>query len=495
MSTYDFEIAIIGAGFGGLAAALRLKKEGQHSFVILERATEIGGTWRDNIYPGCGCDIPSHLYSFADELNPNWSRSFSGQAEILAYLKHCVNKNNLQPHIQFGFEVNKAIFDETSGTWQLSSSDGQTLSARVVVSATGPLNRPNIPKIEGLENFEGKVFHTSAWDTNFSLKGKKVAIIGTGASAIQVVPNIVNEVAELSIFQRTAPWIVPRLDRKISHFEHRLFETFPFIQRGIRSLIYWILELRGMSFLGNKFLNKLGTLQALRYIKNQIKNPELRRKVTPNYQLGCKRVLISDDYYKAIQQPHVRVEVDGIKAIEKNGLRCQNGELYEADLIVLGTGFVASEILLDTQIIGRNGRNLIEEWKTEGPEAYRGINVAGFPNTFFLLGPNTGLGHNSVVHIMESQVNYLMDFLNKMKELPQSAYFDVKPSAQQENNRLIQQKLKGTVWDSGCKSWYQTSEGKNTTIYPGLTVTYRNETRHFQEQDYDLILPKTNTNH
>lgn len=481
------DVAIIGAGFGGLAAALRLKKENKYSFVIFERAAEVGGTWRDNVYPGCGCDIPSHLYSFADELNPNWSRAFSGQAEILAYLKHCVEKNNLRPLIRFNSEIVKAEFNEAMGYWLLTDQHGTTTSARVVVSAMGPLNRPNFPDFEGLALFKGKVFHSSEWDTTYDLRGKKVALIGTGASAIQIVPNIAHQVAQLTLFQRTPPWIAPRLDRSIGSRERWLYQHLPFLQRAVRNLIYWILELRGLGFLGNKTIAKIGTQQCLNNINDHIKDPILRQKVTPTYQFGCKRVLISDDYYPALNLPHVHLEQQAIDHITPNGVVTTDGTHYEADLLVMCTGFVASEIFLDNVIRGRQQRNLLDEWRIDGPEAHRGIVVSGFPNMFFLLGPNSGLGHNSVVHIIESQVNYVIDYLHQLDRLGPHDYLDVRPEVQAAHNTELQTKLHNSVWGSGCHSWYQTSKGKNTTIYPGLTVTYRNETKRINPEDFEVV--------
>ncbi len=490
MTKPDFEVGIIGAGFGGLAMALRLQKEGRESFVIFERANEVGGTWRDNTYPGCACDVPSHLYSLAAEPNPDWSRAYSQQPEILNYLKNCVDRNNLKPKIRFNSEVVSAVFDKQNGFWKITDQHGESITARLVVSATGPLNRPNIPKIEGIENFKGLAFHSSAWPENLDLRNKNVAVIGTGASVIQIVPSIAPIIKNLTVFQRTAAWVTPRNDRAISGFEKALFKIFPPARKLYREAIYWFSELVGLSFLGNKTIRSIATKQAITHLESTIKDIELRKKLTPNYEIGCKRVLVSDDYYPAFNRPNVALETQGIKEITNTGIITENGEETPFDVIVFGTGFIASEILIDTKIIGLNDRDLIEEWKKFVPEAYLGISVSGFPNMKFLLGPNTGLGHNSVVHIMESQVNYIMDYLEKIEKISPTAYFDVLPESQVSYNQDLQEKLKTTVWASGCSSWYQTSKGHNSSILPELSVTYRKKTKQVNLQDFQLLNPQ-----
>ncbi len=489
-TTTDYEVAIIGAGFSGLGMALRLKKERRNSFIIFERTTEIGGTWRDNIYPGCACDVPSHLYSYSFALNPDWSRAYSPQSEILTYMKKVMQENDLEPKVRYNTEIIQLEFNETLGIWNLIAKDGATFSAKIVVSATGPLNRPKFPTIKGLTTFKGKTFHSSEWDTDYDLKDKKVAVIGTGASAIQFVPQIAPDVAQLTVFQRTAPWIIPRPDRKITNFEHRLFKTMPALQRLIRNFLYWRAEFFGLGFIGNQTVSKIGEKRARQHLEGSILDPELRKKVTPNFQIGCKRVLISDDYYPTLLRENVHLETESVVEVRPHSIIVKGGAEYEVDAIIFGTGFIASEVMLNMEVVGKSGKKLLEEWQVNGPEAYFGITISGYPNYLFMVGPNTGLGHNSIIHMIESQVNYMMDYI-KILDRTGADYLDLKPEIQKTFNREIQNRLSTTVWQSGgCKSWYQTTDGKNTTLWPGLTVEYRKKTRVVNELDYDKVKVK-----
>jgi len=483
----DVDVAIIGAGFAGLGAAVRLKQQGNTSFVVFERAAEVGGTWRDNVYPGCACDVPSHLYSLSFAPNPNWSRMYSPQPEILNYLKNVVDTYQLAPTIRYNTEITRTEFSESDGFWTLTDRAGSSLTARVVIGAIGPLNRPYIPKLNGSDTFAGRAFHTSNWDHSYDLTGKRVAIIGTGASAIQIVPQLAPNVEQLSIFQRTAPYVTPRLDRAVSPVEQRLFRRMPVLQKAYRSFIYWLNELRGLSFLGNETFNKFGTKEAQKHLEAAISDPELRRKATPNYKLGCKRVLVSDDYYPALTRPNVELITDRIDRVTPSAIITSDGAERPVDAIIYGTGFVASEIICDLHIMGRRGENLFNQWLTTGPEAHYGITASDYPNLLFLVGPNTGLGHNSIVHMIESQVQYVLGYLDLLDKAGPDAFLDVKPEAQARYNATIQQKLAGTVWASGCQSWYLDSRGKNTTIWPGLTATYRKATRQVNPADYDVV--------
>jgi cation diffusion facilitator CzcD-associated flavoprotein CzcO len=480
----DFQTGIIGAGFGGLIAALRLKQSGRDSFIIFERAADVGGTWRDNVYPGCACDVPSHLYSIASDPNPKWNHAFARQPEIWEYMRNVVKKNQLEKKIRYNADIVDAKFLEEHGLWQVTDRSGRTVAVRMLICASGPLNRQNIPAFKGMENYKGKVFHSASWDHTYDLTRKRVAVVGTGASAIQIVPSIAPQVAQLTVFQRTAAWVTPRRDRKVTGFEKALFSAFPFTQKLYREGQYWLREFIGLSFLGNQTLQKVSRKVALHHLK-AVKDPEVRAKLTPNYQLGCKRVLVSDDYYVAFNRPNVQLVTEGIQEITPTGIRTADGQEQEFDVIVLSTGFIAADIDLYTTITGRNGRNLIEEWKQTGAEAYQGITISGFPNLAFMLGPNTGLGHNSVVHIMESQMNYVLEYMRLLENKGDNSILDVKPEVQHTYNAAIQSKFPGTVWNSGCKSWYMNAQGKNTTLYPGLTVTYRKQTRHVNVADYD----------
>lgn len=481
----QYHTAIIGAGFAGLGAAIKLKESTNHSIIIFERASDVGGTWRDNTYPGCGCDVPSHLYSFSFEMNPSWSRSFSKQPEILNYIRHCSRKYKIEEHIQYNTEIKHLFFDENQGYWILTDQRGNSISARVVIAALGPLNVPIFPKINGRENFKGVNFHSSEWDHDFDLKGKKVAVIGTGASAIQIVPAIADQVAQLTVFQRTPPWIMPKKDKQFSSTTKNIFQRLPSLHKLFREMIYWLMEVRGRGFFGNTIILKIATWVANMHIKNSISDPVLREKVTPKYQMGCKRVLPSNDFYPALQKPNVELVTETIDQITNTGVIGKAGRQWDFDAIVYATGFDSAEYKgRDMTIIGRNGRNLFKEWNKTGPEAYYGIAASGFPGLMFILGPNSGLGHNSVIHIMESQINFILDYI---KKLTNDTFLDLKADIQDEYNHCLQEKLQNTVWSSGCNSWYRTAEGKNTTLWYGPTYIFRKLTKEINLKDFERV--------
>ncbi|AHM63510.1 4-hydroxyacetophenone monooxygenase HAPMO [Flammeovirgaceae bacterium 311] len=485
----DVAVGIIGAGFAGLVAALRLKKSGRNSFLIFERAAEIGGTWRDNVYPGCACDIASPLYSFADEPNPDWSRLYSNQPEILAYLKEVVAKRGLNRHIRFNSDIVEASFLQEQGYWQVTDRQGTTTTAGVLLLGLGPLNRPFIPDFKAFNDFRGTSFHSSQWDTTYNYKGKRVAVIGTGASAIQIVPAIAPEVAQLTVLQRTPAWITPRYYHAISSLIQKTYHRFPFLQKVVREFIYWSNEFIGLGFIGSKLVNKTISRLSLRKLRKEVKDPDVRRKLTPDYTLGCKRILRSDDYYPSFNRPHVKLVTDSIERFTERGILTADGTEHLLDAIIFATGFVAADINLYTRIMGLQGRSLVDEWQQNGAEAFMGTTISGYPNLGFLLGPNTGLGHNSVVHMMESQMNYLMLYLEYLESRGSGSFLDVKPVVQDAYNRRLQKQFKGTVWTSGCKSWYFNKEGKNTTLYPRLPSTFRKKTRSFNPAHYQLHLP------
>jgi len=489
-SIKSFEVAIIGAGFAGVGAGIKLREKGQSSFVIFERATEIGGTWRDNTYPGCACDIPSFLYSYSFEPNHDWSRTFSRQGEILEYLKGCAEKYDILPHIQFNTSISKIRFDEGAGQWHIYDEEGRETIARSVISAAGPFNSAFFPDIKGRKSFQGESFHSLHWNHDYDLKGKRVAVIGTGASAIQFIPQIVQEVAELHIFQRTPPWIQPKMDNEFTEKAKAMFRKFPWYQRFWREFIYYFLENRGRAHFGNKRLRSKRTKEALAHLHASVKDPELRKKLTPDYEIGCKRVLISEDYYPAIQLPNVHLHTEGIAEIQEKGLETKESARIEVDAIIYGTGFYTTEFPEAYQVIGRGGRNLHEEWKGSGAEAYYGISVSGYPNLLHMVGPNSGLGHNSIIHMMESQLNYILDYLDKLDQTKEkSDYFDVKAHVQRQFNEKIQERLQKMVWtDGGCQSYYLLNrDGKNTSMWPGSTISYRKRTKKIQLEDYALI--------
>jgi cation diffusion facilitator CzcD-associated flavoprotein CzcO len=485
----DIETAIIGAGFAGLGVAIKMKMSGNDSFTIFERASEVGGTWRDNTYPGCACDIPSLLYSYSFEPNPDWSRSFSGYSEIHRYLKKCVNKYDLESYIRFNTAVKSIKFIEKKGYWSIIDSSGKETKARLVVSASGPLNEAAYPKVNGIENFKGKSFHSLYWDHDYDLKGKKVAVIGTGASAIQFIPQIANDVDQMTVYQRTPAWIVARNDKENTETTKKRFRKFPTYQKFWRELVYWFLEYRGKSNNEKNKIRETRTKEALEHLHNQVSDLELRKKLTPDYELGCKRVLISDDFYPAINRNNVDLITAGVEEVLSDGIRDVNGHVKDFDTIIYGTGFVTAKYSHMFDIQGLKDRKLIEEWNVSGGEAHYGLAVSGFPNLMFMVGPNTGLGHNSIIHMMESQISYILDYLNELRKKEGFTYLNVKPEAQQAYNEEIQDKLKQMVWsEGGCSSYYlQGMDGKNTSIWPGSTMSYRKRTKSIKKEDFEVV--------
>jgi cation diffusion facilitator CzcD-associated flavoprotein CzcO len=478
--TADLDVAIIGAGFSGLCMAIKLKQAGYKSFKIFEKAGDLGGTWRDNRYPGCACDVPSHLYSFSFEQNPDWSRSFSPQPEIWRYMKDVANKHDILSHMRFNAGVASATYDESAQLWRLRLKDGETVSARSVVSGIGALHLPAYPKIKGLESFAGSAFHSSDWDESYDLTGKRVAVIGTGASAVQIVPNIADKVAELYLFQRTPAWVLPRQDRAFSDKTKDRFRKRPFLQRLLRNVIYWALESRALGFVYRPKILQAAEKMGRDYIARTIPDPATRAALTPDYAIGCKRILISDDFYPALARPNVELVSTAIREVTPQGIVTEDGKLREVDAIVFATGFRATELLSEMPVTGRGGRTLAADWK-DGAQAYYGITVAGYPNFYMLLGPNTGLGHNSIIFMIEAQVRYVMDCLRW-----NAGEVEVRGDVQRDFNTTLQAKMGATVWHSGCRSWYLNANGTNSTIWPGFTLSYWWKTRHAKRADFTL---------
>jgi cation diffusion facilitator CzcD-associated flavoprotein CzcO len=477
-------VVIVGAGFAGLCMAIRLKMAGLDDFVIVEQADEIGGTWRDNRYPGAACDVESHLYSFSFEPNPNWTRTFASQPEILRYLLHCTEKFGVRPHIRFGTKIVRAEFDEGSGQWALETARGETIRARAMVLCCGGLSRPAMPEIAGIEAFEGSLMHSARWDDTASLEGKSVAVIGTGASAIQVVPAIAPQVGRLYVHQRTPPWILPKPDRPIEPSARSLFRRAPIVQRMLRLLAYWQREALAVGFVVWPVIMRLAELTARRFLMRQVSDPTLQAKLLPRYAMGCKRILPTNDYYPALARPNVELVAEPIAVVRSRSIVTSDGKERSVDVIVLATGFHAAEPVAPFSIIGRQGRRLDEVWST-GAEAYLGTAVSGFPNLFFIVGPNTGLGHGSMVFMIEAQVRYIVSSLQAMRSR-HLQMVDVRPEVQRRYNERIHARLRKTVWASGCKSWYLTRDGKNTTLWPGFTFEFRLKTRRFEASDYEL---------
>ncbi len=486
MAPDDFPVAIVGAGFAGLGMAIQLKKAGLHSFTIFEAADDVGGTWRDNTYPGCACDVPSHMYSFSFAKSSSWSRMYSGQHEIWQYLKHLVTEFGLEPHIRFNTRVVDFHFEEKAGLWHLRTERGEPFVARVVVSGTGPLNKPAFPEILGRETFAGTSFHSSEWNHDYDLTGKQVAVIGTGASAIQIVPQIAPLVGHLSLFQRTPPWIVPKLDFAFPAWIKRLFRWFPPVQWMFRVFLYWQLESRAFGFVTAPKLMKPISKLGLAHIERQIQDPELRKLVTPNYMLGCKRVLLSNEYYPALERENVSLHTKGITEILPHGVRCEDGSEVAVDAIVYSTGFRVYDFLGKMSVTGLEGRDLKETW-AKNAKTYYGMAVSGFPNLYFMVGPNTGLGHNSLVFMMEAQYHYILQCIQQIKRR-KLRYLDVDPDVQEKQHDALQKRMQDTIWLSGgCRSWYLNEEGKNYSLWPDYTFKYWLKTRHFKARDYRMV--------
>ncbi|MEX1666232.1 flavin-containing monooxygenase [Zhongshania arctica] len=479
------EVAIIGAGFGGLGLAIRMQQQGLNDFVIYERAGDVGGVWRDNVYPGAACDVPSHLYSFSFEPKPDWGRTFGPQQEIFHYLRHCADKYKLRDKIKFNAALSDMVFCEASGVWTLTFADGSRRRARAVVMAIGALNIPQYPAITGVDNFTGKVMHTAEWDKTYSLVGKRVAVIGTGASAIQVIPSIQPKVQSLKVFQRTPPWVMPKFDKPLSLSRQRLYRRWPILQKTVRRLQYLLAESVVPAFMWDSFLTRFGEAMGRRYLRKVVANPVLREKLTPHYAMGCKRVLLSDEYYPALTQDNVSVCVDGIEKIDERAVYTLDGERHEVDAIIFATGFKVPVSGAPIPIRGAGGRLLDKDWAV-GSEAYKGMAVSGYPNMLYVMGPNTGPGNTSVIFYIESQINYILKYLKTLRN-NRNKYLDLKPMVQREFNADIQQRFIGTTWTSGCNSWYLTKDGKNTTLWPSFSWQYRLTTRHFSAVEYEFL--------
>ncbi len=477
------EVVVVGSGFAGLCMAIKLRAAGIEDFVVLEQAERLGGTWRDNTYPGCACDVPSYLYSFSFEQNPRWRRMFAPWDEILAYLEHCATKYGVADRIRYGAEVTEAVFDETTSRWTVTINGDETLETRALVAGVGSLHQPKLPDLPGLDTFAGPAFHSAQWDHSQDLTGRRVAVIGTGASAIQFVPRIAEQVEHLDLYQRTAPWVTSKPDRAIGPREQALHERFPTGQRVLRDAIFWGLEARGLGFAGNPKLMKGLELQARRHLRKQVKDPVLRAKLTPDYQIGCKRILLSNDYYPALTRPNVDVVTTPISRITETGVIDADGTERAADVLVLGTGFEVSGNLTRMRILGREGTDLADHWKQNGIGAHLGITVAGYPNLFLLVGPNTGLGHSSMVFMIEAQVRYVVQAL---RLLGRGSTVEVREDVQERFVDEVQSQLDGTVWESGCNSWYLDDQGRNSTIWPEFTVGYWRRTRRLNPADFVL---------
>ncbi|KPI00922.1 4-hydroxyacetophenone monooxygenase [Actinobacteria bacterium OK074] len=485
-------VAVVGSGFGGLGAAVRLRREGVTDFVVLERAGGVGGTWRDNSYPGCACDVPSHLYSFSFAPNPDWPRTFSGQGHIRAYLEHVADVFRLRPHIRFNSEVKMMTWDGERLLWVVETSSG-TLTADLVVSATGPLSDPKVPDVPGLDRFPGRVFHSAQWDHGYELRGKRVAVVGTGASAIQLVPEVQPLASQLTLFQRTPPWVLPRVDRPISRAERWAHRQLPFTTRLRRGYLWGIRELQVQAF--TKRPNQLGLVEQLarRHMARSVKDPVLRAALTPDYRIGCKRILLSNTYYPALGQPNVDVVTSALAEVRGSTLVAADGSTTpDVDAIVFGTGFHVTDMPIADRVVGADGRTLAQAWADTGMRSLRGASVAGFPNWMTVIGPNTGLGNSSMILMIEAQLNYLADYVRQLSVLGGGSSgrvaLDARSAAVDDWNDRVQERMRRTVWNTGgCTSWYLDDNGRNTTVWPGTTTEFRAATRQVDLAEYEVL--------
>ena len=479
----ETEILIIGAGFAGLGTAIQLKRNGIDDFILLERAEQVGGVWRDNRYPGCACDVQSHLYSFSFAPNPAWSHAFSRQAEIWAYLQQCASDFAILPHIRFNQAVQAAVWDEMAQRWQVETAQGR-FSARLLVSGAGGLSEPSIPVLSGGERFAGPAFHSAHWQHEINLAGKQIAVIGTGASAIQFIPEIQLQVAQLTVYQRTAAWVLPRPDRPLSLVEQRLFARFPQLQRLLRAWVYGNRELFGAFFRHPKLI-EISQQTALEHMAQAISDPALRAKLIPNYTIGCKRILISDDYYPALAQPNVELVTAGIAEVREQSIVDTAGVERPIDIIIYGTGFRVTDQPIMHQVRGHGGQTLAEAWQGS-PKAHLGTTVHGFPNLFLLQGPNTGLGHTSVLYMIEAQIMHVVRAAQYMRQHGLAA-IEPRAEAQAAFVREVDRKMVGTVWTAGgCRSWYLDRTGRNSTIWPDFTWRFHRRVSHFAPSEYLL---------
>ncbi|HEY4176404.1 MAG TPA: alpha/beta hydrolase fold domain-containing protein [Kofleriaceae bacterium] len=478
-------VAIIGSGFGGLGMAIRLSQSGERDFVVLERGTDVGGVWRDNTYPGCACDVQSHLYSFSFARNPNWSFAYSPQQEILAYLRDCADRFNVRSHIKFETSVQNATWEASTQQWRLDTTHG-VYTADVLVSAVGGLSEPTTPKLPGIEKFRGPTFHSARWRHDVSLKGKRVAVIGTGASAIQFVPAIQPDVAHLTLFQRTAPWVLPRDQHAYSETQRRKFASSRMAQLAKRGWIYGTRELNILVFKYPGIAKLIEEKLARKYLAKMIEDPVLRAKVTPDYAFGCKRVLISDNYYPALVQPNVTVETDGIAEITENAVVTKHGTRHEVDAIVFGTGFAIQAFPFGKHVRGRDGRTLHETWNGT-MTGHRGTTIHNFPNLFVITGPNSGLGHTSMIQMIETQIEHVLNALSYMDK-NEVASVEPRAEAQAAWNADVQARTAGTVWTAGgCNSWYLDENGRNSALWPGSTFTYRRQNQPFRAEEFTQV--------
>jgi len=482
----DFETGIIGSGLGGIAVALKLRKAGKQSFVIFERADEPGGVWRDNRYPGCRCDVAAHAYSFADEPNPHWDHVYATQQEMLSYINHVVDKHDLRKAIRFNANIIKAVFDADQAHWLLTDQQGNTVSVKTLIVALGKFNRAVTPHFKDIDLYTGKIIHSSKWDNDFQLRDKKIAVIGTGASAVQIIPSIAAELEQLTVFQRSPAWIAGFDNPGLSAARKRRFERYPFLMRQKRIVLFWQTEILGLLFFGPSWINSIVQQIFLKKLKKEVRHPDTQKKLRPDYQLGCKRAMRSDDYYPTFNRSNVNLETDGIQCFTPSGIVTTSGKTYELDGVIMATGFEVAEMNFEIDIIGPDSKNLREVWQSTNSACYLGMFTNGFPNLAVIGGPNASSGFGSSLTLMEYQADYTLSYINAISTAGNNSYLDIKQDIQNTYMADLQKRFVGTVWASGCKSWQQNRNGKNVTTYPGLSSAFRKKTRKFKIEEYTL---------
>lgn len=489
MSEFDvrdgvLDAVIVGAGFAGIGSAIRLRNKGIDNFVILERGSAVGGTWRDNTYPGAACDIPSRLYSYSFAPNPNWSHTYSGSGEILEYIHTMVGEFDIESRIRFGHNVVDIIWNEAAGHWHLSIDGHADVRARTVVMASGPLANASLPNIRGIDTYEGHKIHSARWDHDYDFEGKKIAVVGTGASAVQIVPELVKIADTVKVFQRTPGWTLPRMNRKTQGSTKRRYARYPQAQTLARSLWFWGHESVALGVVWNTPLTRIVELVGRAHLRRQVRDPWLRRQLTPRFRAGCKRLLMTSDYYPALQKPNCTLVTWPIATLSPKGIRTVEGVEHQFDAIVFATGFDVSNTGTPIPITGRDGRVLADEWSA-GAKAYKSIAVSGYPNMYFTFGPNSGPGHSSALVYMEAQIDYLVEAISLVLDGDLHSA-DVRQDVQDAYNEEMQRKLAKTTWNSGCSSWYLTEDGFNATMFPGFATQYVNQLRSVEQGDFTM---------
>ncbi|TWS23320.1 NAD(P)/FAD-dependent oxidoreductase [Tsukamurella sputi] len=479
-------VAIIGAGFAGIGAAIRLQDKGIDDYVVFERDTRVGGTWRDNTYPGAACDIPSRLYSYSFAPNPDWSHTYSGSAEILEYIDGMVESSGVAPHIRFEHTVTGVVYDADAGEWTISFEGREPERARAVIIASGPLANCSFPAIRGIEDYEGHKIHSARWDHDYDFTGKKVAVVGTGASGVQIVPELVKQAASVKVFQRTPGWVLPRINTETGEFTKSIYRRIPGAQQLARALWFWGHESVALGVVWNTPLTRVVEAVSKLHLRLQVRDPWLRRQLTPDFAAGCKRLLMTSDYYPALQRENCTLVTWPIARIAPKGIRTVEGVEHQFDCIVFATGFDVSKTGSPIPVTGLEGRVLADEW-SGGAYAYRSVAVSGYPNLYVTFGPNSGPGHSSALVYMEAQIDYITDAIGQLLRNGWKA-LDVRADVQEEYNRDIQRRLTATTWNSGCSSWYLTDDGFNATMYPGFASQYVGQLRTVDLQDYRILV-------